>query len=297
MIRQRTVLAVLYLVLLFGQVLAHPAVSVDQELILSATPLPFGKPAELVLTLSWNESAKFTPPEVEKLTVPGAKMLDGYMVSGGVGAQNRVSYHLVFTRFEPGMFKVGPVIIPSENGELKSAPLEMEFMGAEAKEGDKKGEIRSIKPVVELSTADFWKRLAAWVTGGLSLLMLLLAIVSYSGLLDRFRSPKSRALRRLKRLNRKTRQADNLLLESVDTLRDYLTSAYGLKATTSTSKELLRDLTMDNRCLEWKGFVEKMLEKADRVKFARSQVQTQEVDDLIQQLIGRLKSEKVRRRA
>ncbi len=276
-----------------------PAIQVEENLVLSEDPLPFGKPAELVLTVSWDNTITFTPPPASGIVVPGARMLDAYAVSGvGASAESsQVRYHLVFTRFEPGDFTVGPVEIPMEKGVLKSRPLTLTFTGAQAKEGDKQGEIRAIKPVVELTTADFWKRVGSWAAAALAALALLTALIHYSGVLDRLRSPKSRALRRLKRARRRALEPEALLLESVETLRDYLAGAYGLPAQTSTSEELLRGITMDNRCTEWRGLAENLLSRCDRVKFAQRTVAQREVADLISQMETRLKAEKRRVRS
>lgn len=289
--------SLLLALLLAGTAWGVPAVQVEQNLVLSEDPLPFGKPAELVLTLSWEKGAEFTPPEADQLIVPEARMLDAYMVSGGGAGKSQVQYHLIFTRFEPGEFSVGPVVIPTKNGIVESKAQLMKFAGAQVMEGDKKGEIRAIKPVVELSTADFWKRLGAQIAGSLSILILLLALLNYTRVLDRFRSPKSRALRRLKRAVRRSSKPDDLLLESVDTLRDYLSSAYGLAARSSTSGEIVRGITMDNRCKEWKALTEEMLTRADRVKFAQKQVGAEEVADLVSRLVARLRDEKGGKRA
>lgn len=271
---------------------AAPAVSVDSSLQLSETPLPFGKPAELVITLSWDGSKPFEPPAADTLKVPDATMIDSYLVSGGGAGKKQATYHLLFTRFEPGDFTVGPVSIDSQAGPLTSKALKMTFAGSQPKKGDKKGEIRAIKPVVKLSTADFWKRLLIWLAGLTAVLLLVWYVVFRTPLFDRFRSPKSRALRALKRVLKSAPNPEAVLLRSTEVLREYLHRAYGLPAPTSTSSELVKGITLDNRCRDWKELTSEVLDRADRVKFAKGGVAQSEAADLAAKIVSQLKADK-----
>lgn len=280
------------LLLLVTMAWAAPAVSVESSLQLSETPLPFGKPAELVITLNWDGSKPFSPPAPDTLKVPDATMIDSYLVSGGGSGKKQATYHLLFTRFEPGEFTVGPVTIDSEAGPLTTKALKMTFAGSQPKKGDKKGEIRGIKPVVKLSTADFWKRVLLWLAGLTAVLLLVWYVVFRTSLFDRFRSPKSRALRALKRVLKSAPSPEALLLESTEVLREYLHRAYGLPAPTSTSNELVKGITLDNRCRDWKELTSEILTRADRVKFAKGGVAQSEAEDLAAKIKSQLKADK-----
>lgn len=279
----------LLLLLLGGYAQAAPPVEVSQELVVSESPLPFGKPAELLVTLEWPRGVDFQPPPANTLKIPEATIIDAYLTEGGGTSKNQAQYHLIFTHFEPGEFQVGPVVIPVEGGGLETEPLSLSYAGAQAREDDKPDQIRDAKKTVELSTRDFWYWLGKVVLSALGVLVLLLILLSYVGVLDRFRSPKTRALRRLKRLTKETPQGK--LLESVEVLRDYLAEAYLIPAQTSTSSELLKALTLDNRCRDWKTLAGELLERADNLKFAGKNVSAQEVDDLYQRLLTTLNRE------
>jgi len=283
----------LLLLLLILPLTAAPSVKVEQGLNLTEDPLPFGKPAELVITLSWSGEEELKLPEAETLAIPKAHMIDRYRVDRGSDGVNRVvDYHLIFTYFEPGEFEVGPVKIPlSSENSVSTEPLSMTFAGSQKKEGDKEGEIRENKPVFELSTLDWWKQLAVYLLTILAVLALLGGLIQQLGILDRFRSPKGRALKSLARLKKRDLPPEVFLLELVAILRDYLAQAYGLKAWESTSSELSKQMTMDNRCRKVKSTAEQVLQEGDAVKFAGAEVSSGQVDDLHQKLVTTLKEE------
>ena len=283
----------LFLALLIALAQAAPGVKVDQELILPEDPLPFGKPAQLVITLEWPVSSSLEPPAPKELAVPQATTIDSYMVDkGSDGTYRKVSYHLVFTRFEPGPFEVGPVEIATTAGPVKSETLRMEFAGSQPNDQDKPGEIRGAKPVVEISTFDFWKKVASYAGATLLLVIALWALLHYSGLLDKLRSPKARALKRLRKLGKSEAEGEDVILECVDILRCYLNQAYGMATREATSKEIINLLILDNRASHLKDVSEELLVRGDRVKFAAASLSTPEAFDLQQKLTSTLSEEK-----
>jgi len=167
----------------------------------------------------------------------------------------------------------------------------MTFAGATPLESDKPDEIRGPKGVVEISTADFWKRALEWLLMGLAALCLLAVISRYLGLLDRFRSPKVLALKKLRRLHKNSTRSNALLLGCVEVLRNYLSQAYGLKTWEATSSEIIRQLRMDNRCLSIKDTATEILTSGDQIKFANRELNDSEADDLYQQLLTILQQE------
>ena len=272
--------------------LAAPAPQASAELILNEDPLPFGKSAELVVTLSWSERDEMPLPNPEELELPGATILDRYVLDLGTdGIDRKAEYHIIFTRFQSGDFEVGPLIIKTAVGDVKSQKLKMTFAGSTPKEGDKMGEIRTNKPVKELSTWDFWLWLAAVILAILALILLLAAIINHTGLLDAFRSPKARALKKLKRLKSKELPAPETLLGSAEILRSYLAEAYKVNTRETTSSEILRTMIMDNRCRGMKEISTHLLTSADLVKFAKKSVKSTESDDLMDSLVSSLQRE------
>jgi hypothetical protein len=276
------ILSLLFVLSLAGLSWANP--SLKQELIPQEGPVPFGKSVELVLSLS--HSPDFQPPAPDALDIPGAHILDRFRVDGP-GGQDVVEYHLVFTRLEPGKFEIPPIEIAG----LKSKPATVDFTGSTPLESDKPGEIRGPKPVVDLSTADFWIKVLKWALGILVVLAVLAWLFSYLGILDRLRSPKGRALTRMKRLKKSGMGAHEMLIGCVEVLRTYLNEAYGFTTAEATSTEILNQMTMDNRCRDLKDSVAGLLESGDAVKFAKKSINPSEADDLFENLFQTIKVE------
>jgi hypothetical protein len=265
---------------------AIPSAELHQELIPQGEPVPFGKSVELILTLTYPPDVE--PPPPDTLDIPGAHIIDRFQVQGPAdGSHATLEYHLVFTRLEPGNFEIPPIQV----GSATSQPVKVEFSGSTPLESDEDGEIRGPKSVVELSTADFWKMTLKWLVGILGVLVILGWLFSYLGILDRLRSPKGRALKQMKRLRKSRLGADETLLGCVEVLRSYLHEAYGFLTAEATSKEILNQLTMDNRCRGLKDSVQGLLESGDSLKFAKKSFAVSEVDDHFENLIGTLKAE------
>ena len=279
--------------LLLSVIMAAPTVEIEQNLVLPEDPLPFGKSAELVIHLTWPETSPFQAPDAQSLEIPGATILDRYAVDrGSDGTKHRRDYHVIFTRFEPGEFKVGPVVLGPESQKLQTEALTLNFSGSTPREGDQKGEIRQAKTVVELSTKDFWQKVLAWFLGLLSALCLVAAIINYFGLLDRFRSPKARALKQVKRLSNSSLEPDQKLVRGVEILRNYLHEAYGFTTHEATSKEILKQITLDNRSLALKPTADDILRAGDQVKFAARSFTESEASDHLQNLQSTLSQER-----
>ncbi len=279
---------ILFLILAVS-VWAAPGLELTNRLEQSADPLPFGKPATLVLDLSWDEKWGFQPPKPEELELPGFTVVDSFSTSPPAPTgRTAIRYHLIFTRFEPGSVEIPAVAFQTPSGPVKSRPLKIVYKGAEAKAGDKPDEIRGPKEVVELSTRDFWLWLAKVLGASLLAFILLAWLVRRLGFLERWLSPRGRALRRITRLAKQIK-AGNLdsseaLLQTVEILRDYLHAAHGFVTREATSREISEQLIMSNRCPELKPTARKILEHGDQTKFARFQPNLDETQDLLEQL-------------
>lgn len=278
---------------------AAPGLDIDARVEQPTNPLPFGKPATLVLNLSWDESWPFTPPEADSLDLPGFTVIDRYQTSAtpGLGAGRQgMGYNIVFTRFEPGKAQLPALEFQTPSGKVKSKPLEITYKGAEPQEGDKPDQIRGPKESVELSTRDFWRWLAKAVGASLAALLLLTLLLRRLGALERWLSPRGRALRQLKRLSKAldkgAEEPSQLLLDTVGLLRRYLASAHGLVTREATSAEISRQLTLSNRSGNIKPIARAILERGDGAKFARREVSAEEVRDLLSQLRTALQAEK-----
>ena len=241
---------------------------------------------ELILTLSHSPDLKTPAPDT--LEIPGVHMLDRFRVESPSGADKDVTqYHFVFTRLEPGKFEVPSIEIAG----AASLPVTVDFSGSTPLDSDEPGEIRGPKAVVELSTRDFWTNAAKWTLSSLIVLALLAWLSSYLGLLDRLRSPKGRALSRLKRLKKTESGAPEMLLGCVEVLRRYLHEAYGFATAEATSREILNQMTMDNRCRGFKESVAGLLESGDNVKFAQKSLTASQAQDHYENLVSTLKIE------
>ncbi len=276
-----------------------PGLEIKARLEPSGAPLPFGKPATLVLDLAWDESWPFTPPEADSLDLPGFTIIDRYATSAsaGLGAGRQgIGYNIVFTRFEPGKAKVPPLEFTTPSGKVKSPSLEITYKGAEAQEGDKPDQIRGPKDVTELSTHDFWTWLGKVVGASLLALLVLAALLRRLGALDRWLSPRGRALRQVNRLLRSldkgTDEPSYVLLNTVEVLRRYLASAHGLVTREATSQEISKQLTLSNRSGNIKPVARAILGHGDGAKFARRDISAEEVRDLLSQLKTALQAEK-----
>ena len=287
----------LILLLLSAPALAKPGLEIASRIEQSADPLPFGKPATLILDLSWDEKWGFVPPPADSLELEGFTVLDRFSTNPTAPqGRSSISYHLVFTRFEPGSAQLPALSFQTPSGSLKSQPQEIVYKGAEAKEGDQPDQLRGPKEVIELSTAGFWWSLAKGLTLTLLLALLVGFLAQKLGLVDRWRSPRARSLRQLARIKKalKTQKLDGpaALLEAVEVLRVYLHAAHGLVTREATTKEISEQLILSNRCPELRPTARTILEYGDRTKFARRQPNLEESLDLINGLQAALLADK-----
>ena len=279
-------LLTLLVLTLLATALAAPPMGLEQKVVPDGEPVPFGKPVELILTLRY--PSEIEPPAADTLEVPDVHVLDRFSVKGpNDGSNSSIEYHIFFTRLEPGAFVVPEIQV----GSATSSAVKVDFVGAKPLESDEEGEVRGPKSVEELSTADFWKQALTWLAGTLGTLLVLWWLLNRLGILDRLRSPKGRALKRLKRLRKGESTAEGLLLGSVEVLRRYLHEAYGFTTAEATSKEILNQMTMDNRCRELKDSVQGFLEAGDGVKFARQSLGDSEASDHYENLVHALSAE------
>ena len=278
---------------------AAPGLSIEAKIQQESDPLPFGKPATLVLSLSWDEKWPFTAPEADKLELPGLTVIDAFSTSNTTATgsgRDGITYNIVFTRFEPGKAKVPPVEFQTPSGISKSPALSITYKGAEAKEGDKPDQLRGPKGEAELSTRDFWIWLAKIVGAVLLALLVLGFLISKLGVLERWLSPRARALRQLRKVTRSLDKgklaSSGALLEAVEIIRLYLARAYKLVTREATSREIASQLTMNNRCANIKPVARTILERGDNLKFAEREPLAEETRDLLEQLRTSLAAEK-----
>lgn len=278
---------------------AAPGLEIEAKIEAAATPLPFGKPATLVVDLSWDEKWPFTPPPAESLELAGFTIIDSFQTEAPPtlsGDRKGVSYHVVFTRFEPGPAKLPPLNFETPSGKVAGPSLTMEYKGAEPKEGDQPDQLRAPKQALELSAKAWWLWAAKLAGATLLVLLLLGAIIRKLGYLERWLSPRARALRHLKQITQKLEQGHlqgpDTLLQMVELLRVYLARSYSLVTREATSREILTQVMMDNRCQNIKPISKTILELGDRAKFAQRQLSEEQARDLLEQLRTSLAAEK-----
>lgn len=278
----------LILTLLALPCLAAPGLDLESRLEQEADPLPFGKPVELILTLSWDQTWGFEPPAPETLELGDLTIIDAFATTPVVGPGRKSrEYHLIFTAFKKGTVEVPGVNFDTPSGPVISQPLSIEFKGAEAKEGDEPGKLRGVKPVAELSTANFWRRMAAYFFGALALLAFLAALISHFRLLDRWLSPKRRALKHLNGIGRDLEagrlSAEEASIALVELIREYLQRAYGLTTREATSREIQDMVGREPRSQHLGGLVKSVLVHGDGIKFAGQSGSKKQTQDLLEQ--------------
>lgn len=295
---RKIILIFFCLVLLYGQALAEPGLKIITSLDKTTDPLPFGKTATLTLELSWESKWPFEPPSASSLKLPEFTLLDAYSTEVATvdTSSKQLSYHLVFTMLEPGTFTIPALEFSTPNGVAKSDKLSIQFSGSKPLASDKPGELRAAKKAIELSTRDFW----IWLIKALALALLILTCLAFLGSkasgLVKWLSPQSRALRQLKKLDRKlsngSLSAEAGILELIEVIRIYLRRAYGLVTREATSKEIVHQLVMNNRCKNIKPVVDLVLQEGDKTKFAAASATAEQAKDLLQQLVTALAHEK-----
>lgn len=273
---------------------AAPGLEIQTQIEQERDPLPFGQPATLVLDLSWDQGWNFSPPDADQLELPGLVVLDRYKTEPAApSGRRRVLYRLLFTRLEPGPAEVPAVVFTTPHGPVRSATKKIAFQGATPLPQDQPDQLRPAKGAVPLPTADFWLRLARLLAMALPALLLLLWLGRRSSLWDRWRTPRQRALRRLHTARKRLHDGEpaEALLETVEALRHYLASAYGLVTREATSQEIARQLTMNNRCQNIKEAARAALATGDRLKFAKLDPPRDEVERHLDDLQAALQRE------
>lgn len=145
-----------------------------------------------------------------------------------------------------------------------------------------------------LTFAEVWP----WLLGVLVLVLAVLGVVLYRrhmrrgeviGASGRLVPPDELALDRLRRLREeKTWREQGMKFfytEVSDTLREFVSSEFGIRAMECTSSKIVRDLRADVRCRrEWIKTVETTLQLADLTKFARFTPREQDCLESIEQV-------------
>lgn len=277
--------------LLCSAVWAAPGLEIDAALEVATQPLPFGKPATLVVNLSWEKSWPFTPPPAESLSLEGFTIIDSFQTEAPPAldpGRKGTTYRIVFTRFEPGPAKLAPLRFETPTGTVSGPSLSLEYKGAEPLEDDLPDQLRAAKPATELSTRDWWKAVAQGTLVTVLTLWLLAVLLRRSKLLERWLSPRARALRQLRRLSQRlkntTVEPSEVLLEMVEVVRVYLARHYALVTREATSREIAAQMTMNNRCQTIKPIAKTVLEHGDNAKFAQRGLSGEQAQDLLEQL-------------
>lgn len=278
---------------------AAPGLEIETRIEQASDPLPFGKPATLILSLSWDEKWPFTPPDADTLELAGFTIIDRFRTDAPPGlpaGKAGATYNIVFTRFEPGPATIPALEFATPSGPVASRSLTIDYKGAEVKEGDKPDQLRGPKQAAELSSRDFWIWLAKVLAAGLLVLLLLAAVVRKLGFLERWLSPRSRALRQLgrlaRRLDKDSADAPEAVLEMVEIVRTYLGRAYKLVTREATSSEISAQMTMCNPCQNIKPVARTIFEHGDSLKFAQREPGLEQARDLLEQLRTALRAEK-----
>ncbi|MDE6022541.1 MAG: hypothetical protein K2G13_03460 [Muribaculaceae bacterium] len=200
---------------------------------------------------------------------------------------NRITERLVVPVqvFDSGYYKLPPFIYLTASDSVASNQVELTVVPVKVGENDA---IADYKDIVDPSDKSFWDWVPDWIYELWWLWLLLIVIVAavaYFG--KKYRrtgkfislpekpqpKPWTVALDRLEKLKAKNLWENGMekeyFTELTDILRDYLNARFGINAMEMTSRQIMQTLADQSDVREKRGYVRKILDVADFVKFAK----------------------------
>ena len=183
----------------------------------------------------------------------------------------------------PGVFEVPTLqVYYHRENEIQEEMLETDPMGFKVSEAPASAEMLELKPFRGLVTVEQIaaerRRSWPWIVGGLGAAILVVGLIVY--VLRRPRAaPPPRpaheiAMEALRALAAKDLvgkgQVEPFFVEITWIVRDYVESAFGLRAPEQTTEEFLLDIATAPAVAKHRGVLEPFLTAADEVKFARA---------------------------
>lgn len=284
--------ASLLLVALCMQVSASAAVKVTATL--DSAKIMMGRVDTLRLIVDRDASQQGVFPLFNKIGPKGYVTLCGDTVELGTPRMDtvrqegsRITERLVVPVqvFDSGLYKLPEFVYLTAADSVASNQLELEVVPVKVGENDA---ISDYKDIVDPSDRSFWDWLPDWIYDLWWMWILLIAIAAGSIYFARkYRKtgkfitlpdkpqpkPWEVALARLEQLKSKNLWENGMekeyFTQLTDILRDYLYDRFGINAMEMTSRQIMQTLADQTDVKEKRGYVRKILDVADFVKFAK----------------------------
>ncbi len=187
--------------------------------------------------------------------------------------------------FDSGFYRLPPFVYISASDSVASNQVELTVVPVKVGENDA---ISDYKDISDPSDRSFWDWMPDWLYDLWWLWILLIAAIAAALYFGRkYRKtgkfitlpekpqpkPWTVALDRLERLKAKSLWENGMekeyFTELTDILRDYLAQRFGINAMEMTSRQIMQTLADQSDVKEKRGYVRKILDIADFVKFAK----------------------------
>lgn len=261
---------------------------------LDSTSIMMGRIDTLRLIVQRDADRQGAFPLFNKISRAGFVTLLGDTVELGVPRMdtvkregNRITERLVVPVqvFDSGYYKLPPFIYLTASDSVASNQVELTVVPVKVGENDA---IADYNDIVDPSDKSFWDWVPDWIYELWWLWLLLIVIVAavaYFG--KKYRrtgkfislpekpqpKPWTVALERLEKLKAKNLWENGMekeyFTELTDILRDYLNARFGINAMEMTSRQIMQTLADQSDVREKRGYVRKILDVADFVKFAK----------------------------
>lgn len=272
-----------------------PAVAdVSVTASLDSTSIMMGRIDTLRLIVQRDADRQGAFPLFNKISQAGFVTLLGDTVELGVPRMdtvkregNRITERLVVPVqvFDSGYYKLPPFVYLTASDSVASNQVELTVVPVKVGENDA---IADYNDIVDPSDRSFWDWVPDWIYELWWLWLLLIVIVAavaYFG--KKYRrtgkfislpekpqpKPWTVALERLEKLKAKNLWENGMekeyFTELTDILRDYLNARFGINAMEMTSRQIMQTLADQSDVREKRGYVRKILDVADFVKFAK----------------------------
>ena len=212
----------------------------------------------------------------------GAPRLDTIKKEGGrITERLRVPVQV----FDSGTYRIPPFVYITASDSVESNPLELTVVPVKVGENDA---ISDYKDITDPSDRSFWDWMPDWLYELWWLwILVILAIAAAIYFGRKYRrtgkfislpekpqpKPWTVALDRLERLKAKSLWENGMekeyFTELTDILREYLFKRFGINAMEMTSRQIMHTLADQTDVKEKRGYVRKILDVADFVKFAK----------------------------
>ncbi len=244
---------------------------VDREAATQGVFPIFNKVAPGGYVTLFNDTVELGAPTIDTVNQEGGRIIERLRVPVQV--------------FDSGFYRLPPFIYLTANDSVGSNEVELTVVPVKVGENDA---ISDFRDIADPSDRSFWDWMPDWLYELWWLWILLIVAVAaaiYFGskykktgkfiTLPEKPQPKpwTVALQRLESLKAKNLwengQEKEYFTELTDILRDYLSARFGINAMEMTSRQIMQKLADQADVKEKRGYVRKILDVADFVKFAK----------------------------